>query len=97
MSYADAGIPSASDVRRWAGEGRRDILGRVVSVGRGPARHLDWDACAGLYGRRCPWLRKDKGLPTYRCRIHETKPEMCATYPKEGEGCLREQGKGTLP
>ena len=37
---------------------------------------------------QCPWLRKRPLKDTYKCRIHETKPEHCRSYPKSKKHAL---------
>lgn len=62
------------DIARWEAEGRDDILA-YESLGD------LWIKEDGTECTRCPFLRRDRGAPTYRCRIHDTKPHTCANYP----------------
>jgi Fe-S-cluster containining protein len=66
------------DVARWEEEGREDILQYVDTVK--PGTHDLWIR-DGEELARCPFVRKDKGKPTYRCTIYETRPEACRKYP----------------
>jgi len=60
-------------------QGREDIL-----------RHLfidstDPDNERGVFiTKSCPFLQKDEHGPLYSCRIHDTKPLCCSTYPDDG-------------
>ena len=67
-----------SDIRRWRKEGRDDILEYVDFVGAG--EYYLW-VKDGVDLPRCPFVRKDRGKPTYHCTIHETRPEACRGYP----------------
>lgn len=67
-----------SDIRRWRKEGREDILEYVDFVGEGV--YVLW-VKEGVESSRCPFVRKDRGKPTYHCTIHETRPEACRGYP----------------
>lgn len=67
-----------SDIRRWRKEGREDILEYVDFVGGGV--YSLW-VKEGVESSRCPFVRKDRGKPTYHCTIHETRPVACRGYP----------------
>ena len=66
------------DVARWEDEGHEDILQYVDTIK--PGVHDLWIK-DGEELARCPFVRKDKGKPTYRCTIYETRPEACRKYP----------------
>jgi Fe-S-cluster containining protein len=67
-----------SDIRRWRKEGRDDILEYVDFMGDGI---YDLWVRDGVDLARCPFVRKDRGKPTYHCTIHETRPDACRGYP----------------
>jgi len=67
-----------SDIRRWRKEERGDILEYVDFVGQG--EYYLW-VKDGVESSRCPFVRKDRGKPTYHCTIHDTRPEACRGYP----------------
>ena len=67
-----------SDIRRWRKEGRGDILEYVGFMGGGV---YDLWIKDGEDLPRCPFLRKDRGKPSYHCTIHETRPDACRGYP----------------
>jgi len=79
---------SAKDVARWRREGRDDILRYVAQVGLG---FYDLWVDDGVELARCPFLRKDRGAATYRCRIHETRPETCRRYPVSYEQMVADE------
>lgn len=81
-SYMLTLTASAKDVSRWQREGRDDILRYVAQVGPG---FYDLWVDDGVELARCPFLRKDRGAATYRCKIHETRPETCRRYPVDYE------------
>jgi Fe-S-cluster containining protein len=74
---------SEEDVQRWHAGEREDILEWVVPIGLGHlCVHDIWiSPRTGDSVSRCPWLRKVRGKDTYICRIQDTKPEHCRTYP----------------
>jgi Fe-S-cluster containining protein len=73
---------TGDDVRRWRNEGRADIL-RYAEVigGKEPWADLWVKPESGEECTRCPFVRKDRGEPTYSCRIHSTRPQVCRNYP----------------
>ena len=71
-----------SDIRRWKKEGREDILEYVDFVGEGV---YDLWVKDGKSMLRCPFVRKNRGKPTYRCTIHDTRPAACRGYPLTAE------------
>lgn len=77
-SYVMTLAASAKDVARWRREGRDDILRYAEKVL--PGLYDLW-VDDGVELSRCPFLRKDRGAATYRCRIYETRPETCRRYP----------------
>jgi len=82
---------SEADVRRWEAEGRVDILEWVDPVDFGD--HVEYDIWVNPRTEddvaRCPWLRKVRGANRYTCRIHDTKPELCANYPVSRDHAAR--------
>jgi Fe-S-cluster containining protein len=68
----------AADVRRWHKERRADILHYVAPVGAGYDVWIEPDT--GRERTRCPFVRKDRGASTYKCRIHHTRPQVCRDY-----------------
>lgn len=73
--YGHALRASASDLARWQGEGRHDLLLRV-----GADRRLWCDPATGAHLEDCPFLRRSPRQAAL-CRIHSTKPELCRDYP----------------
>ncbi len=78
---------TSEDVSRWKREERYDILKYVSTIS--PDVHDLW-VKNGEESHRCPFVRKDRGKPTYRCGIYETRPEVCKGYP-HGKKCLNWQ------
>jgi Fe-S-cluster containining protein len=83
---------TAADVARWLAERRWDIL-QWASImplgapGTEPGGADLWVDADHNEARRCPFVRKDRGRPTYRCTIYETRPEVCRDYqPFSGRG-----------
>jgi Fe-S-cluster containining protein len=77
-SYMGTLSATPDDVARWHEQGRTDIL--------------QWESLGDLWvdddGRecsRCPFLRKDRGKATYKCRIYDTRPAACRDYPQSYE------------
>lgn len=79
---------TAQDVARWRREGQEDILRYVARVG--PGLHDLW-VDDGIELSRCPFLRKNRGVATYRCTIHETRPEACRSYPVSYEQMVADE------
>jgi Fe-S-cluster containining protein len=46
-----------------------------------PAVHDAWVKPDGSECTRCPFVRKDAGAVTYKCRIYDTRPRVCRDYP----------------
>jgi Fe-S-cluster containining protein len=78
---------TGDDVKRWTAECRWDILRFVWALGNADNPWGDlWVDEAGIEKSRCPFVRKDRGKPTYRCTIYETRPQVCRNYvPFSGE------------
>ena len=72
------------DIERWKSEGRDDILKYIESYEiNGKIGYFDelWiNPKTGEETHRCPFLRKVRNKPIYKCRIHETKPNHCKGY-----------------
>lgn len=65
------------DYDRWVEEGRWDILRWCDPV----TLDLWVDGSRNDYeASRCPFVRKDRNRPTYRCMIHDTRPQVCRNY-----------------
>ena len=73
------------DVHRWFLEEREDILEWVHPFElRGEIVGYDFpiDPVTGDdYEEGCPFLKKLPDQEVYICEIHNTKPEICATFP----------------
>lgn len=94
---------TVGDVKRWMDEGEagQKILDRVSAF----ASELDiwllpkecdedmvadlWFTPAGNEHQACPWWHKNTG-----CRIHDTKPKMCADYPVSLKQVLYDKCEG---
>lgn len=80
------------DIERWMNKLRYDILEYVDCwLKNGRCFHLSdlLQPCEECWGGiiitlsssgRCPFLRKVKNKPYYKCRIHDTSPETCRGY-----------------
>lgn len=79
---------TAKDVVRWRKEGRDDILRYVDHVNMG---FYDLWFDNGKELDRCPFLRKDRGAASYRCTIHNTRPEVCRSYPANYEQMVADE------
>jgi Fe-S-cluster containining protein len=84
---------SGEDVRRWRRERRYDILFYAFVMGRpdDPWADLWIDRDTGDEKGRCPFVRKDRDAPTYRCTIYETRPEVCRKYKPWGKHSVCEE------
>lgn len=40
---------------------------------------------------RCPFVRKDRGQPTYKCTIYATRPQVCRAYVPWAAGSICEE------
>ena len=70
------------DLDRWIEEGRNDIL-QYAGIFEWDDHHTAdlWiSPTTGEEVRRCPFVRKGRDRPTYKCLIHDTKPEVCRDY-----------------
>ena len=72
------------DIERWKKEKRYDILKYIESVEvNGEILYFDelWtNPKTGDETFKCPFLRKVRNRPIYKCRIHETKPNECRDF-----------------
>lgn len=78
VDYMESLYATPADVARWKSEGRLDILQYAWVMVSGADL---WFSENGEQLPRCPFLRKDRGRNTYKCLIHETRPEVCRGYP----------------
>jgi Fe-S-cluster containining protein len=67
-----------TDIARWRKQRRADILQHVWSIT--PTEHDAWVKPDGSECTRCPFVRKDAGAATYKCRIYDTRPQVCRDY-----------------
>ena len=75
------------DVRRWAGDGRDDILAWVAgAVYRKGEYDFPVDPATGdeVVGD-CPFLIIDPDQGVTRCRIYDTRPWDCVVFPRSRE------------
>lgn len=82
--YMGSMSANSEDMARWRKQKRDDILAHawIFKHGRGHETADLWfkaDKTEECY--RCPYVRKDRGAPTYSCRIYETRPKICREYP----------------
>ena len=92
---------TVGDMKRWADQSRNDILDRTLplvdelSIWLAPSSRDDqliadlWFTPKGNEHNACPWWNKHTG-----CRIHETKPKMCADYPVSLQQALDDECEG---
>ncbi|RMF91626.1 MAG: YkgJ family cysteine cluster protein [Methanobacteriota archaeon] len=89
------------DILRWIRERRFDILKHVVINPKfllNPGYYhnrVQWIIDTGhvLFGdvaHRCPFLEEATGDFPARCRIHETRPQVCRRFPYDEQGRVRE-------
>ena len=73
---------SGEDVKRWRRQGRDDILAYADIMGGTDDPWADlWispKTANDVY--RCPFVRKIRGSEKYRCRIYDTRPQICRDY-----------------
>lgn len=82
---------TGADVRRWIRERRWDILKWAAVLGPEDDPFADlWIADDGEERLRCPFVRKDRGKPTYTCSIYDTRPQVCRDYVPCAEGSICE-------
>lgn len=91
-----------NDLTRWIRQNRQDILKHIkidLTDGqqiRGDELKEDqvvdvsfvdlWNSPGGRKLLRCPFLRKERKKPQYKCLINETKPSECRKWkPWEGK------------
>jgi Fe-S-cluster containining protein len=72
-----------NDIERWEAEYREDILQYadmfIYAVFGEADLWIHPETGQELY--RCPFLRKVRNKPLYRCRIYETRPLSCQGFP----------------
>jgi len=89
----DQRVVRTEDIRRWFNEERFDILEHVYCYEKGdfcgaityidPCNNCSTtskDIVTNRPSARCPFVRKVRNKPYYKCRIHGTKTEECAGY-----------------
>ncbi len=72
------------DIDRWELEGREDILQYAdldlyLMIGE---TDLWISPETGEELSRCPFLRKVRNQPVYRCKIYDTRPVVCRRFPQ---------------
>jgi hypothetical protein len=93
QSCTDERLVDEEDIRRWVAEGRYDILQHVECFQKDEwcANVIDIEQCGDCentgkeivtnsYSGRCPFVRKVRKKPCYKCRIQSTKTEECSGY-----------------
>lgn len=107
--------PSIEDVERWVWNHRFDILQYCVGwrddcclwneqelmsyLTDGMNYGMWFDSETGEELLICPFLRKTRGKDTFRCLIHDTKPETCRDYicnPKDMKKIVKRPFKENL-
>jgi len=72
------------DIERWKKEKRYDILKYIEGAEiNGKIEYFDelwFNPKTGDETYRCPFLRKVRNKPIYKCKIHETKPNECREF-----------------
>jgi len=82
------------DIERWIAELRFDILKHIDCFNKNDwcVNQIDIDPCEDCdntikeivnshsWSGRCPFVRKVRNKPYYKCRVHETRPEECRGY-----------------
>lgn len=72
---------SSEDLKNWE-DNNPNILKYTHKVHEAlDCADLWFSPITGQELERCPWLRKDRNKPTYKCLIHDLKPEVCSSYP----------------
>ncbi len=74
-----------ADIQRWIEEEREEVLSRLRITEREGVLVTDGTLRLGDSG--CSFL--EAGAEGYACRIHDTKPEVCAEYPLNVGGVCR--------
>ena len=75
-NYGDGLLGSATEADLQRLENRPDVLRYLDALGDfwiSPITHDDM--------HRCPWLRKLPNQATFKCRIHDVRPDICRNYP----------------
>jgi Fe-S-cluster containining protein len=67
-----------TDVARWRKQGARTFCS---TSGRSFREYDAWIKPDGSDCTRCPFARKDAGAATHKCRIYDTRPQVCRDYP----------------
>ena len=86
-----------AEINRWRSEERWEILNWVNIFdfdGEEAFGDIWISPNTGDEVSRCPWLRKLPRQDKYKCRIHDTKPELCRNYPKSKKHALTTGCKG---
>ncbi len=78
---------SPSDIERWIREGREDILTLLEMHEEDGELVTSGELLLGDSKGRCVFL--EEGREGSLCRIHPTKPEVCAEYPLNLGGVCR--------
>jgi len=99
VSYGNELYATENDMQLWRNEGRKDILAWVdiVTVGDGiPVSYDLWinPRDPGRPVFRCPWLRKIRNKPFFKCRIYDVRPEVCRKFPKNKKHALSNKCPG---
>jgi len=79
------------DIERWIMDLRFDILEHIDCFDKGwCVNHINLEPCedcdsaikeiVSIYNGKCPFVRKVRNKPYYKCRIHDTKPEECSGW-----------------
>ena len=90
LDYMTTLSATAEDVDRWTREHRWDIL-QWCNVFPSGAADLWLNQDTGEEVERCPFVRKDRNQPTYRCAIYHTRPQVCRDYVPWSEHSICEQ------
>lgn len=71
------------DVQRWRDLGRKEILDWVgVNKVKGQPTYRIWiHPASGKLASPCPFLKVHSSSNRVSCRIHESKPAICRSYP----------------
>ena len=97
LSDAFSTTVDMAEINRWRYENRWDILDWVDIFnldGEDAFGDIWISPSTGENVHRCPWLRKLPLQNKYKCRIHDTKPEICRNYPKSKKHALTTGCKG---
>jgi Fe-S-cluster containining protein len=73
---------TGDDVKRWRRQKRYDILQHAFVLGPKDNPFADlWVTPDGNDVRRCPFVRKIRGVPRHTCTIYDTRPQVCRDFP----------------